>query len=124
MKKNSILLLLIVFTIANLSAQNEDYKLTISANAGYSLSASLVKAALEASNSASGGAVETGGMPVAAQLNADYGLSKLFSIGLALSYQTISADFANTTYDWSNMPNYLYYSSIKPLYCILTATRC
>lgn len=101
MKKISILLFVFALSIVNLNAQSEDYNLTLSANAGYSLSASLVKAAFDASSVL--GSVDSRGMPVAAQFTADYALRHNFSLGLALSYQTFSADFKDYSYYDENM---------------------
>lgn len=96
MKKFTIVLFVLALSIVNLNAQSEDYKLTFSANAGYSLSASLVKTAFDAS--ALVGTVDSRGMPVAAQFTADYGFRHNFSLGVALSFQAFSADFRNYTY--------------------------
>jgi len=92
--KNLFITTLLVFSFLFANAQNDDYKIVVGVQAGYSLTGALIKTI---GNSGTEDALSAKSIP-AMQLTFDYGISKLFSIGLAASYQTVSLDGTDWDY--------------------------
>ncbi len=86
------LILFAVFISAN--AQNDDYKMVAGIHAGYSLTGALVKNIADVDPSSN---IDATAIP-AMQLTFDYGLSKLFSIGAAVSYQNVSINVTDYSF--------------------------
>jgi len=89
----------ILFITLTSYAQSEDYKVVVGVQAGYSLTGTVVKALAEGGGLNSD--VNASAIP-ALQLSVDYGLSKVVSLGIAYSYQTISIDATNFSYTDEN----------------------
>ncbi len=98
MKKLLFLSLIVSLFALNVNAQSEDYKSTISAYVGYSLTGTIVKAA----DDALGSDVTVTGIP-AIQVAYDFGITKWFSLGLAGSYQTFNFDIPEYSYLDANL---------------------
>ena len=87
MKKLLFLACLAVILNGTLQAQNEDYKSTICVNGGFSLVGSLISAVNG----------QTSSMP-AIQATYDYGVAKWFSLGAAVSYQSMKIDYSDVNF--------------------------
>lgn len=87
MKKLFLLSLLALILSNAVHAQNETYKSTICVNGGFSLVGTIISAANG----------ETSSVP-AIQVTYDYGLEKWFSLGAAVSYQSMKIDYTDMTY--------------------------
>jgi len=92
--KNLFTTLFLLLTVLTVNAQNEDYKMTAGIHAGYSLTGALAKLITDSDPTSTVNATATPAM----QLTFDYGLSKLFSLGVAFSYQRIGFDATDFTY--------------------------
>lgn len=92
--RNLFTTLFLLLAVLTVNAQNEDYKMTAGIHAGYSLTGALVKTIADTDPTST---VNATAIP-AMQVTFDYGLSKLFSLGLAFSYQTVSLDATDFTY--------------------------
>ena len=92
--KNLFTTCFLMLAVLSVQAQNEDYIMTAGLHAGYSLTGSVIKGISESDPSST---VNTTVFP-AMQLSFDYGLSKLFSIGVAASYQVVNIDATDYTY--------------------------
>ncbi len=92
MRKIFLLLVsLSVITLQTMNAQNEEYRSVVSASAGYSLTGTLINAAETIVGS---DALSVKSVP-ALQLTYDYGINKLFSVGVAVGYQNFGFDVSN-----------------------------
>ena len=92
MKKGLQLSLLFIFATFQIFAQNQDYRSTLSLNAGFSAVGSLISIADDFSSDTKSYAVP------AIQLTYDKGFQKWFSIGLATSYQTMGIEYKGYEY--------------------------
>lgn len=92
MKKGLLLSLLFTFATLHIFAQNQDFRSTLSVNAGFSAVGSLISIADDFSADTKSYAVP------AIQLTYDKGIQKWFSIGLATSYQTMGIEYRGYEY--------------------------
>ncbi len=86
MKKVVVAIAVCLVAWTSMQAQNEEYKLTLGATVGYSLTGALLNSVDNAF-----GDISVGSTP-ALQLSVDYGLNNWFSIGLAGSLQNFDFD--------------------------------
>ncbi len=112
MRKLSALIFL--FALATgVYAQNEDHKITLGLNTGFSLIGNII----DASASTSGGSIENFSLP-AFQGTVDYGVEKWISVGVAVSYQKLGTrytDYNGTNIDEETTANRLNFA-IRPLF--------
>jgi hypothetical protein len=92
MKRSLLIVLFISSLIFRSFSQTQERQIVFSANGGLSLIGNLISSAIgQASN------INHTKLP-AYQINADYGITNVVSIGGAFSYQTFGAEFRNITY--------------------------
>ena len=87
--KNLLKTLILVLISVSAFAQDQEQKVTVGFHAGFSIVGSLVKNIADSNNGNSEENVDANATP-ALQLTADYSISKLFSLGVAVSHQIVS----------------------------------
>lgn len=92
MKKGLQLSLLFIFATFQIFAQNQDYRSTLSVNAGFSAVGALINVVDGLSSDTKSYAAP------AIQLTYDKGIQKWFSIGLATSYQAMGIEYKGYEY--------------------------
>jgi len=89
--KNILKILIVLLISVSAYAQSDEHKVTVGVHAGYSLVGSIIKNIADSNPNNSEDNVDANVTPVL-QATADFSLSNVFSLGVAVSHQVVSID--------------------------------
>jgi len=92
--RNLLTIFFITLITFSIQAQNEDFKMVVGVQAGYSLIGDIVKTLVDLDPSSNSDA----SLIPALQFTFDYGVSKVVSVGIAGSYQSVNLEFEDFTF--------------------------